>query len=461
MEIDWKSALIVIVLLPLIWFGCKTEEVLATEKSFITDGFFNGGFTHGIPSLEEAGIPRELQFFFLVEDKTPLDHVCNDSSTFTMNYNGVFAREINQKLFLIKEGDVIRTQRVPHPFIIRTYTKTFRCSDLKVQNEKTFLPGEIVVNKGARFRIFGATDKIYIGEEVIHDPSIDEGGGSGNSNFEILFPKEGDKIAGYTTPGGGSLLKWYDIKVRGKFIYNPEWYELDKMIQTGIINSTIVRMGEETRGMGNGVGLKGGNSGFKWIKAPGEDKETNEVEFEMTMQSIMFKGTCDLTVGVSVPQNDATKQEVIELYSAIERGVQPLADSYLYISNVVKNITFTQDNQSGDYVPPDEDNGESNGNVDGSIGGGDLPTKPEGGGILEWLQYFIDLFIYVITLPFKIIYDVSNAVISIITDVVKNMINYVGLIGQMFTFLPNELQVILKGVFAVGGISAIFGYIRR
>ncbi len=263
-------------------------------------------------------------------------------------------------------------------------------------------------------------------------------------NCEITFPTKCSIVAGYlppafdVQPNQGLLM---DIKVKGSFKWNLPFGSSTKSYLTSVQNSFIVKLGDKTKSVLGGVGVKTVLDIEEQFPKKGDT-----VNFTVTLYiPVWQKGeNLDLTVG----------------YSCYNDG------EWTYFSDSI-TVTTTQTNSDivdGDeYIPPGE--GESNGSVDGNENGWFPPSveKPseDNKNILDWLKYWIDciksFFVNLFNSILSFFNIVKDFIVSFGSFATEMSTAFTGLFGFLPSPIPQLINLSIVIMITVTVISFVRG----
>lgn len=254
--------------------------------------------------------------------------------------------------------------------------------------------------------------------------------------------KENIKVTGYLT--GTSPLKWYDIEVYGKFINDSSVIVNASLLKTYIINNTVVWHGDEKRRMGEGLGSKS----FRWIQTPSGKGTIGEFKMVVTMP-MLKEGVHNVTLGTTINLQEQTRE-------------------YVWLTDTIKNVEFLGDNFEDNFEKPPVDVPEdgTSGQVGGVGGNGtsDIPQVPEDGNIIDWLKYFFDVILWLVTYPFVLIGEIIGTLMNYIIDLFKSLAPVGDYLRQVLSFIPSDIMNVLWGILSFSilfsTIKMVTGYMR-
>lgn len=293
-------------------------------------------------------------------------------------------------------------------------------------------------------------------DSAIDDSKIPSFDWSGDG-VKIYRPSDKQEISGYQS--GGSTMKWFDSVVYGKMTVDKEALPVYvgtsitlKSLKTVIQNSTIGRIGNETRRSGEGLGIKN----FEWVDSPSSIKQGDVLKFKMTIQMPMLEmGVHDFTVGVSMP---TTK-------------------NYEYFSDTKKDINFLIDNKDDNFYEPPPSGGSSgevngsdndySGNGSSSGGNDSMGGFPDSDNyedtILGKLAYFRDLCLWLILFPFNFLISAFDTLTGYIKQMVNILSPFSAEMDKLFSFIPEDIRKVCWGSLSmmllyslVKGVSRLF-----
>lgn len=264
-----------------------------------------------------------------------------------------------------------------------------------------------------------------------------DSGSSDDFNFSgdglrIAFPEDGSKIAGYTSSQNGAIM---DFKIYGKYKCSDS-YQLDKIVQTGLQNSMVVRLGDRTGVAGEGVGIKK----FEWVKSPEKGKEC---QFVITGYIPIWKKGSDLdfTVGMSYPISTG--------------GYKYYADSIKI--DVVQDM---QDTFDKGYKPPDKSKGETSGNIDGGNTWNPKPDKPDSNNPIDWIKYAIGSVQSFVFNIFDSIRSSFESLVGLISSVSSSINDMSSSLFGIFNFLPSPIPELIKLCFGSICVISVIRFLR-
>lgn len=209
-------------------------------------------------------------------------------------------------------------------------------------------------------------------------------------------------------------------KVKGRYTMDFDLFAGDEADKLQIVNS-----------------LKSTNElevlSFKWIKSPSSQAfKGGVVEYEVTLKTYfkdLGKQIVDVTLMMDV-DSDST--------DFVTREHRYYSD-YVYVDLI-----------SDSDIPPSYEDGVSD-------DFNEFPEAPVDGGILEWIQYFGNVIIWLVTYPFRLLGEVFSTLIGYISEMVGILQSTSEQITGLFTFIPDD---ILKVTYGVISFTLMYSVVR-
>lgn len=271
------------------------------------------------------------------------------------------------------------------------------------------LSGNFYVGEPDKFLKINSLDFTLLGYDNYFKPDL------GDDDHSNILPPSGNGIV-ITEPLHNSDYNSFEtdkgypvtFKVRGRYKMDYDLWAGDEADKMQIVNNTTSI---------NPIEILN----FKWIKSPTQNAFGNRiVEYEMTIKTY-FK--------------ELGKNKIdIRLMMDVDKDSDDFAREHRYYEDEITINLISDENLPDSSIPGSGDDWDS------------FPTPPEGGSILEWIKYFGDVIIWLVTYPFRLLSYVFSVLIGYITQMVSTLKETSQAISNLFSFIPKDILNVTYGV---------------
>lgn len=261
----------------------------------------------------------------------------------------------------------------------------------------------------------------------------------GNGIF-ISFPKNGQVINSFDV--GGDFNKMYPVtfQIDGRYQVN-DFSKGDKYEQNLIINS-----------LSSDYDIA--DIDFRWEVSPTKAyyNKDHQVKFRVTVKSY-YRQIGEHEFNISCSADVFRGSEDFEL-----REVRQYSDKV--------SFSIESDESKAENNTPSTGGGSNSDGGSSSVGGSfdDFPVPPNSMNPIDWIIYFADVLVWLVTFPFRLLAEIFSTLWFYIDNMKDKLIESSRSITQLFGFIPQDIIEVTYGIISFtllyGTIKSVYKMIR-